>query len=293
VKIVGFGADSVGVSDGTQVWNVSRLLDSAPSWPPGSALRFAASFDRLKAELMTVMCEMPTATLADTQLAAPVRWPSKLIAFPANYASHNVEMHTGNRADINGFFLKAPSSICGPNDDIVLPDLPEASIHHECELAIVIGAGGRAIPRERVREHILGYACLIDVTVRGKQERVMRKSFDTFCPLGPWITTADEIDDPDRLDLSLSVNGEVRQQANTRDLIVGISEMVEMASSVMTLNSGDVIATGTPGGVGPLVVGDQVEISIERVGQMSLAVRAGGTIDNRAFDATTSKAENK
>jgi 2-keto-4-pentenoate hydratase/2-oxohepta-3-ene-1,7-dioic acid hydratase in catechol pathway len=113
------------------------------------------------------------------------------------------------------------------------------------------------------------------MVVRGKEERVMRKSYDTFCPIGPWITSADEIEDVENISLSLKVNGQVRQTASTRDLIVSIPEMVAMSSAVMTLEPGDIIATGTPAGVGPVEAGDVLEISIDGVGAMRLPVVQG------------------
>ena len=156
--------------------------------------------------------------MSEVRLSAPVRWPSKLIAFPANYQRHIEEMRSVNRADHNGFFLKSTASIVGPNDAIVLPPIEGADVHHECELGLVIGAEGRNIPVEKALDYVFGFTCLIDVTVRGKQERVARKSFDTFTPTGPWLVTRDEVADCASLNLSLTVNGEPRQAANTRDL---------------------------------------------------------------------------
>ncbi len=138
-----------------------------------------------------------------------------------------------------------------------------------------IGQGGRDIPPPAAFAHVFGYSCLLDLVVRGKEERVMRKSFDTFCPLGPWIAMRDEVGDPFNIDLELRVNGELRQKANTRDLIVDIPNMISMASSTMTLFPGDVIATGTPSGVGPLVAGDRVVARIAGVGELALDVVRG------------------
>jgi 2-keto-4-pentenoate hydratase/2-oxohepta-3-ene-1,7-dioic acid hydratase in catechol pathway len=216
--------------------------------------------------------------LSGVKLETPVAWPNKVIAFPANYHAHVEEMKTGTglisafKADGQGFFLKANSSLSGPNDPIVLPNIPNRQIHHECELAIFIGEGGREISRDDALSHVFGYACLIDVVVRGKEERVMRKSYDSFCPVGPYIVTADEVPNYDSIDLQLSVNGETRQRASTRDLIVDIPEMIRMASAVMTLYPGDIIATGTPAGVGPIHGGDKVVIEIGKVGKMSIDV---------------------
>ena len=130
----------------------------------------------------------------------------------------------------------------------MLPVVPGREVHDESELAIVVGRGGRDIPRERWADHVFGYACLLDMVVRGREERVFRKAFDTFCPVGPWITTADEVGDPTDIGMRLWVNDELRQDANTRDLVLDIPGMIEMASAVMTLHPGDIIATGTPAG---------------------------------------------
>lgn len=290
MKLIGFDGGRVGVTDTESVWEISELASTPPGrFPPVGAVDVVARFDDIRPRIDRIIDGQPVAKLADVSLEAPIAWPNKLLAYPANYHDHVAEMNTGNRADINGFFLKASSSLSGAGQAVVLPQIPGVSIHHECELAIVIGRGGRDISIDEARGHIFGYACLIDVTVRGKQERVMRKSFDTFCPLGPWIVTADEVDDPAALDMVLTVNAEVRQRANTRDLIVGIDEMVSLASSVCTLYPGDIIATGTPGGVGPIEPGDEMTIRIEGVGEMTVQVTEGGRIHNRAFGTATTE----
>jgi len=202
-------------------------------------------------------------------------WPHNLFAYPVNYIAHQTEMASTHRADLNGYFLKATSSISGPSDAIVLPDLPSREIHHECELALIIGKAGRHIPVDQALDHVFGYSCLMDITVRGKEERVMRKSYDTFTPIGPALVTADEVGDPSNLDMKLWVNDDLRQHASTRDLLVDIPNMVALASSVSTLEPGDVIATGTPEGVGPIRHGDKVTIEIERVGRMTVPVVQG------------------
>jgi 2-keto-4-pentenoate hydratase/2-oxohepta-3-ene-1,7-dioic acid hydratase in catechol pathway len=190
-----------------------------------------------------------------------------------------------SRASGQGFFLKANSSLSGPADGIVLPPLDGREIHHECELGIIVGKRGRGIAREDFREYVFGFTCLLDMVVRGKEERVMRKSYDTFCPTGPWITTADEIADFDAISMRLLVNGEERQSAATRDLIVDIADMLAMASAVMTLEPGDIIATGTPAGVGPVSEGDVLEIVIDGVGSMKLPVTRGTIGDHPVWNA--------
>jgi 2-keto-4-pentenoate hydratase/2-oxohepta-3-ene-1,7-dioic acid hydratase in catechol pathway len=282
MKIANFDRGRIGIVEGDFIADVSDAVGYDPvSWPPTGMLRLIASFDHIKPQLSQKLRDAERIPLSRTQLNCPVAWPNKVIAYPANYYAHIDEMKTGTglistfNASGQGFFLKANSSLGGPSDPIVLPALPDREIHHECELAIIIGKGGRSISRERALEHIFGYSCLVDVVVRGKEERVMRKSFDSFCPMGPYLTTADEVPRYDDIDLELSVNGELRQKANTRDLIVGVPEMIEMASAVMTLYPGDIIASGTPAGVGPLKAGDKLEIRIRGVGEMALDVKQG------------------
>jgi 2-keto-4-pentenoate hydratase/2-oxohepta-3-ene-1,7-dioic acid hydratase in catechol pathway len=282
MKIASFDQDRIGIVDGDSVIDVSRLLGADQDiWPPTAMLRFIAAFDRITPQLAEASKAGKRTPLAEAKLNCPIVWPNKVIAYPANYHEHISEMKTGTglistfNASGQGFFLKANSSLSGPRDPIVLPPLPDREIHHECELAIIIGKGGRGIAPEQAIEHIFGYSCLLDIVVRGKEERVMRKSFDSFCPMGPYLVTSDEIADYRNIDLELSVNGELRQKANTRDLIVGVPEMIAMASSVMTLFPGDIIASGTPAGVGRLKANDRVEIRIRGVGEMMLDVAQG------------------
>jgi 2-keto-4-pentenoate hydratase/2-oxohepta-3-ene-1,7-dioic acid hydratase in catechol pathway len=282
MKIANFNQGRIGIVDGDTIADVSDVIAYDPvSWPPTGMLRFIASFEHIKPKILERLRTAERVPVSKALLNCPIAWPNKVIAYPANYHAHIGEMKTGTGliskfdASGQGFFLKSNSSLSGPQDPIVLPALPDREIHHECELAIIIGKGGRSISRERAVEHIFGYSCLIDVVVRGKEERVMRKSFDSFCPMGPYLTTADEVPRYDDVELELTVNGEVRQKANTRDLIVDVPEMIAMASSVMTLHPGDIIASGTPSGVGPIRSGDRVAISIAGVGEMTLDVKQG------------------
>ena len=271
-----FDGGRIGITVDGASYDITGALGVDPrDWPPVQTVALIADFERRTRGVTRHPRSRPI-DVAGVRLDVPIEWPNKLIAFPVNYAKHGEEMKSKNRADLSGFFLKANSSLSGPNDPIVLPDLPGREIHHECELGIVIGKRGRNIPREQAFEHVFGYACLIDVVVRGSEERVMRKSYDTFCPFGPWITTADEVPDPGNTQARLWVNGELRQDANTRDLILDIPGMIELSSRVATLYPGDIIATGTPEGVGPIRSGDQVRIAIEHLGEMTLRVRASG-----------------
>ncbi|WP_017998910.1 fumarylacetoacetate hydrolase family protein [Paracoccus sp. N5] len=292
MKLVSFDGGRIGVVLEDGIVDITALSGvTAGSWPPVGMVRLIADFDGLRDAIAQAVSDGRRLDPAQLRLEAPVQWPNKLIAYPANYQAHIEEQITSKvglistfKASGQGFFLKANSSLSGPSDPIVLPALPDRDIHHECELAVVIGKGGRGIPRERAMEHVFGYSCLLDMVVRGREERVMRKSFDSFCPLGPHIVTADEIADPAAISLELRVNGELRQQASTRDLIVDIPEMIAMASSVMTLCPGDIIASGTPAGVGPVVGGDVVTISISGVGEMSLPVVQGAAGAHSVWD---------
>jgi 2-keto-4-pentenoate hydratase/2-oxohepta-3-ene-1,7-dioic acid hydratase in catechol pathway len=145
-------------------------------------------------------------------------------------------------------------------------------VDHEAELGVVIGRTAARVGRDQAVEHVFGYVPLLDITMRGDEDRSYRKSFDTFTPIGPAIVTADEVPDPGMLDIELTVNGELRQRANTRDLIYDVPRLVEFYSAAMTLEPGDVIATGTPAGVGPLSPGDEIVLDIGTVGRLSMRV---------------------
>ncbi len=279
MKLASFGGGRIGVVvDDRLVDATAAASVPADFWPPVGMVKLIADFDRAKPQLEALSRSGAGTPLASVDLECPILWPNKVIAFPANYHAHVEEMKTGTgliskfKADGQGFFLKSNSSLSGPHDPIVLPNIKGRQVHHECELAVIIGKGGRMISRENAMNHVFGYSCLLDIVVRGQEERVMRKSYDTFCPLGPYIVTRDEVPRYDDIALLLEVNGEVRQKANTRDLIVDIPDMVRMASSVMTLYPGDIIASGTPAGVGPLKGGDKVKIVISHVGSMTLDV---------------------
>lgn len=277
MKLVSFDDYKIGLVDNDSVIDVSGLAGgSERKWPPVAMNHLIEDFDTLRPKLESARTR-PGAPLASVKLRTPVPGTTKVIAFPVNYHKHGEEMDASYRANIQGFFLKPPSALSGASEPIVLPVAPGRRIDHECELAIVIGKLGRDIPRGCWREYVFGYSCLVDVTVRGSEERVARKAGDTFCPVGPWVVTADEVGDPSALRGRLWVNDELRQDANTRDLIVDVPGMIEMASSVMTLYPGDIIASGTPEGVGPIRPGDKVKIEFERIGSMTLDVIQGST----------------
>ncbi|MBT3239294.1 MAG: fumarylacetoacetate hydrolase family protein [Chloroflexi bacterium] len=217
---------------------------------------FSEGFRRLEADI----------ELKEVQLLAPVQ-PSKIICVGRNYVAH-AEEHGAEVPDLPLLFLKPPSTIIGPNDPIILPPQSE-KVEHEAELALVIGKRGRWISIDKAFDHIFGYTIANDVTARDLQRSDKQwtrgKGFDTFCPVGPWIDT--DFDPTDAL-VTCHVNDELRQMASTRDMVFPIRQIIAYASSVMTLEPGDLILTGTPAGVGRLSPSDQVTISIEGLGEL-------------------------
>lgn len=285
MKLARYNEGRIGIVVDDRIHDITDVVGvDSQEWPPVGILRVIRDFPEHRARIEQHVSQSEGVALSSVRLQTPVEWPNKLIAYPVNYVDHATEMASTGFANVQGYFLKANSSLVGSADFIELPDLPERAVHHECELAIIIGKGGREIAEADAYGHIFGYACLLDITVRGKEERVMRKSYDTFTVVGPWITTADEVPEPDNTEMKLWVNGELRQHANTKDLIVNIPKMIALASSASTLYPGDIIATGTPAGVGPIVDGDEVHIDIANVSSMRIPVRQGKRGRNFVFD---------
>jgi 2-keto-4-pentenoate hydratase/2-oxohepta-3-ene-1,7-dioic acid hydratase in catechol pathway len=221
--------------------------------------------------------------LNSVKLSAPIPRPRKLICVGLNYRDHATE--TGSAIpDVPTIFNKFATAVIGPGDDIVLPKVSK-SPDYEAEFAFVIGVGGRQIAAEDWRKHIFGYTMVNDVSARDYQRAttqwLMGKTFDTFAPMGPWIVTADEIADPHNLDIQLEIDGEILQNSNTRELIFKIPELIAFLSSVFTLESGDIVSTGTPAGVGVarnpqrfLRPGEEVTVRIAGIGELANPVVA-------------------
>jgi len=269
----------LGVVQADRIVDLSRV---APDLPTEMTTLLAAGPDALAAARRASDGAAST-PLADVRLEAPIARPPKIMAVGLNYADHVAEAGL-ETPKLPLIFNKQPTSVVGPSDPFHLPRVSTA-LDYEGELGVVIGRRCRHVPKDRAREVIAGYVVLNDVTVRDWQLRTptwtIGKSFDTHCPMGPWLTTADEIDDPHSLGIETWVNGELRQSSNTKHLIFDVFTLVEHLSTAFTLEPGDVIATGTPGGVGIamkppklLVAGDVVKIAIERLGE----------IENRVID---------
>lgn len=203
-------------------------------------------------------------------LRAPVR-PSKIVCIGRNYAAHAREL--GNEPPKEPLlFLKAPSSVIGPGEAVVLPKESER-VEHEAELGVVIGRRVRKVAREQALEAVYGYTCVCDVTARDLQKKdgqwTRAKGFDTFCPVGPWIET--ELD-PSDLSVKCTVDGVERQSGSTSQMIFDVGSLISYVSMVMTLEPGDLLVTGTPEGVGPLVAGNRLVVAIEGIGELGVGV---------------------
>ncbi|MGP3937851.1 fumarylacetoacetate hydrolase family protein [Nonomuraea sp. KM88] len=291
MKLAVFDDHRLGVVDAVKA-NVHDVTDAVPGAadrdPLGAGwwIRLCRDFPSLRERLSAAARAAPPRPLTAVKLRAPMLNPGKIIACASNYGAHVAEMRevvapeqtAGAGAWLLDFdvFLKAPTSVSGPADEVRLPTAAPAAgreIHHESELSLVIGRGGRDIAEADAAAHVLGYLIGLDITERGQGDRSRRKSHDTFTPLGPWLTTADEVGDPQRLDIELRIGDTVRQRVNTADMLTPISRIIAYASSVMTLEPGDVIMTGAPPGVGPIHPGDSLQVTITGLGEMTLAVR--------------------
>jgi 2-keto-4-pentenoate hydratase/2-oxohepta-3-ene-1,7-dioic acid hydratase in catechol pathway len=206
-------------------------------------------------------------SLPAVKLLAPCE-PSKIVALGLNYRDHAAEFGHPIPAEPL-IFLKPSSAVIGPDDDIVYPAMSRR-VDYEAELAVVIGRTCSNVREEEAQDYILGYTCINDVTARDLQQTdgqwTRAKGFDTFAPLGPWIETA--IPDPSNLTVEAYLNGQRRQHSNTKNMIFGVAAQVSFISRIMTLLPGDVIATGTPSGIGPMQPGDVVEIRVEGIGTL-------------------------
>jgi 2-keto-4-pentenoate hydratase/2-oxohepta-3-ene-1,7-dioic acid hydratase in catechol pathway len=255
---------------------ICRFIDPETQRPRFGMLEDGAIYaleGELSGENLSVVGAEPVAALEGARLLAPVE-PSKVVCVGRNYKEHAAEL--GNTMPSEPLlFLKAPSAIVGHGDTIVLPGQSER-VEHEGELAVVIGRKCRAVAEgEDPLSYVLGYTCVNDVTARDLQRKDVQftraKSFDTFCPVGPYIVTGL---DPTDLLVETRVNGDVRQSGRTSAMAFPVPFLIRYISAVMTLNPGDLIATGTPAGVGPLLDGDTVEVSVEGVGTLGNQVKS-------------------
>jgi ureidoglycolate lyase len=265
------GAPEVGIVRGHEV---ARIGAAAPDLP-ASIFELIGDWAGFRTELSRAAQSAPALPLKEVQLLAPISRPGKIMAMGLNYADHVAEAGL-ERPKHQVWFCKQSNTVHPPYAPIQIPRV-SAAVDYEAELVFVIGKRGRHISREDAPNHVFGYCVGNDVTARDWQFRtpqwVLGKSFDTHGPFGPWITTSDEVGDPHRLGIRSIVNGEVRQSSNTRELIFDVFDQVEYLSQAMTLEPGDVIYSGTPGGVGAamkppayLKSGDVVRVEIDELG---------------------------
>jgi len=282
MKLCRFDENRIGVVLDDGVHDVTEVLKELPSatypFPRHDAL--IANLEKLRPGFEKAAKKSPA--LKPKKLLSPIANPGKIIAAPVNYTKHLQEaladkgIHHGNLInEIHkaGMFLKATSAVVGAGEGVQLVHTDRRN-DHEVELAIVIGRRIKNGSAEEAKAAIAGYCIGLDMTIRGPEERSFRKSPDSYCVLGPWLVTADEIPDPGNLSISISVNKEVRQDAHTSDLIVKVADLVAWGSTFYSLHPGDVLLTGTPQGVGPVKPGDVMEATIERIGSMRVAVGA-------------------
>lgn len=282
MKLCRFNTNQLGLVEGDQIVDVTPALDAIPPmrYPAPLGDQLIANLGAVMAKAQLLKANAPRLPLASVKLLPPVGNPTKIVNAPINYVKHIEESnadpgikHGRTITHISdwGLFLKATSSLVGFGDEVRLL-YPERRNDHELELAIIIGKQGKNIAKENAREYIAGYAMGLDMTTRGKELLSWRKSGDTYALLGPWFTSADEIKDPNALDLELKVNGVTRQKANTSDLVYNVDKLIEYASDKYTLYPGDIILTGTPEGVGPVVPGDVMQLYIEGLGRAEVTI---------------------
>lgn len=276
--------ERVGIVAGNGIVDAGEVLEMGRSIPMLNLIQGGNDLvDRLRSADLGGRRVRP---LDQVTLGPPVPNPAKLIAIGLNYADHATEGKLAVPAEPL-IFAKFPSAIVGPGVAIEWDRALTDAVDYEAELGVVIGRSARHVSERNALDYVYGYTCVNDVTARDLQERdgqwVRAKSLDTFCPMGPWLVTADEIPDPQALGISCTVSGQRRQDASTADMLFGVADLISRLSVAFTLEPGDIIATGTPPGVGwfsdppqLLADGDEVVVSVEGIGDLRNPVAARG-----------------
>ena len=286
MKICWYNQQRLGVVVDGRVYDVSAALEALPRarYPAAPGDLLIAHLDTVRAAIAWLLPAAASIPVAEARFLSPVANPGKIIGVPVNYADHVAEANADRTTFTDryqggireqGLFLKAASSLVGAGEGVALR-FPERLSHHELELGVVIGKTAANVAPGDAVSHVAGYAIALDMTVRGPEDRSLRKSLDSYSVLGPWLVTADEIPDAQALGIRLRVNGDVRQQAGTAEMIIGIAEQIAWASSYYTLYPGDIIMSGTCAGVGQVLPGDLMQCEIEGIGAMTVAVRRAG-----------------
>jgi 2-keto-4-pentenoate hydratase/2-oxohepta-3-ene-1,7-dioic acid hydratase in catechol pathway len=278
MKICRFEGARIGVLRGEQVFDVtSRVTPLLDANDPGDPL--VTALPRL-GSVLTDLSGCAALSKSSIKLLSPVARPGKIVAAPVNYSKHIAEMQANNVSpgfnitDIGkaGLSMKANSSLVGPSQGIAQRFLDRRT-DYEVELVVVIGKPCDRVTATDALSYVPAYTLGLDITVRGTEDRSFRKSIDTYTVLGPWLTTADELLDPDQLQIKLHQNGSLRQDGRTSDLVYSVARLIEFASSFYTLQPGDLLYTGTPEGVGPIRPGDVLRAECEALGKMEVTVR--------------------
>ena len=293
MKICHYGEHEAGVVHGERVFPIGAALVAAGHLRPGYTMREVIEALANLPEAMQcarhALGERKSFPLASVTLLAPIEDPPSIWAAAANYKAHAAEMLAASggpdRAALGKddlmaeFFLKPTSSIIGPGGTVMLPTVSK-DVDYEAELCAVIGTRARRVSEARALEHVFGYTICWDISQRDpwgrsrQNTRNIRKGFDTFTALGPWIVTRDELPEPQDVRIEVELNGKPAMTAHTSDMICGLREHIRFLSSVLTLRPGDLITTGTPAGVAKLAPGDRLRGRIERIGEMTLSVEA-------------------
>jgi 2,4-diketo-3-deoxy-L-fuconate hydrolase len=284
MRLCRYDDNRLGIVRGTMVHDVTPVLDELPAvrWPLPAGDLLIAALPQLRDKLERAAAGAPGKDVRSLKLLSPVANPTKIIGAPINYKEHVEESKKDQAIAYGrtlksigefGLFLKANSCLVGPSEGVALRFIDRRN-DHEAELAVVIGKKAARVPIERALDYVAGYAIGLDMVVRGPEVPSFRKSIDTYGVLGPWLVTPDEISDPNNLDFWLTVNGTVKQKSNTKFLDYNVQKLISWASEFYTLHPGDIIMTGTPEGVGPVVPGDVMVCEIAGIGQMTVNVRA-------------------
>ena len=302
MKFCRFGDGRLGLVEGNIVRDVTAALDVLPryGYPLPQHDIFIANLEVVATCARALAKDAPALAIDSLALLSPVANPGKIIAAPVNYQKHlnevrdNPQLHgnnPGNTFTIQtaGLFLKATSSLVGPGQGIVVR-CAKRRTDHEVELAVVIGRTASRVKRDEALSYVAGYSIGLDISIRGSEDRSFRKSPDSYSVLGPWLVTADEIPDPGVLDLQLTVNEELRQHSNTKYMILGVPELIELASAFYTLQPGDLLFTGTPEGVSPIQAGDRIVATIDTIGTMTVATRGDASRPESAMSGATAGA---
>ena len=284
MKYCRYDEGCIGVVRDDRVHDVSAIVNELPAirypFPKGDSL--VANLASLRDQMERLADTSEGRPVSEVRFLSPVANPTKIIGTPANYEAHAAEARADAEINVGksprtieqqGLFLKATSALIGPSEGVAVR-FPDRRTDHEAELGLVIGKTTSGISYENALDVVAGYAIALDMVVRGPEDRSFRKSVDTYAVLGPWLVTADEIADPDALDFTLTVNGEIRQQSNTANMIIDVKRQISWATEFYTLHPGDIIMTGTCEGVSRVEPGDMMHLEFEGVGSMDVPIRA-------------------